>query len=79
LDDQMTLPAVVEKLGDSSFSIILKEGRKHQIRRMADEVHLTIKNLKRVRVGNITLKSIGKPGEYRELRTEEVEKLKNIK
>lgn len=78
LDGQMTLPAVVEKLGDTSFSIILKEGRKHQIRRMADEVHLTIKNLKRVRIGSITLKEIGKPGEYRELRQEEVDKLKQV-
>lgn len=76
LDEQMTLPAVVEQLGDSSFSIILKEGRKHQIRRMAAETHLTIRNLKRVRVGNITLKGIEKPGEYRELKPEEVAKLK---
>lgn len=77
LDGQKTLPAVVEQLGDTSFSIILKEGRKHQIRRMAAETHLTIKNLRRVRVGSITLKGIEKPGEYRELKPEEVSKLKN--
>lgn len=77
LDGQKTLPAIVEKLGDSAFSIILKEGRKHQIRRMAAETHLTIKNLKRIRVGQITLKGIEKPGEYRELKAEEVAKLKN--
>lgn len=76
LDGKITLPAVVEQLGDSSFSIVLKEGRKHQIRRMAAEVHLTIKNLKRVRIGGITLKGIAKPGEYRELKPEEVAKLK---
>ncbi len=76
LDGQKTLPAKVEQLSDTSFSIILKEGRKHQIRRMAAEVHLTIKNLKRIRVGRITLKGIEKPGEYRELKPEEVAKLK---
>ena len=76
LDGQKTLPSKVEQLKDSSFSIILKEGRKHQIRRMAAEVHLTIKNLKRIRVGNITLRGIEKPGEYRELKPEEVARLK---
>ncbi len=76
LDGQKTLPAKVERLGDFSFSIILKEGRKHQIRRMAAECHLTINNLKRVRIGSITLRGIEKPGEYRELKPEEVAKLK---
>lgn len=64
LDEKMTLPAVVEKLDDHTFSIILTEGRKHQIRRMADACRLTIENLKRVRVGNVTLENL-KEGEYK--------------
>jgi pseudouridine synthase len=64
LDEKMTLPAVVEKLDDHTFSIILREGRKHQIRRMADACRLTIENLKRIRVGNVTLETL-KEGEYK--------------
>lgn len=62
LDDRMTLPAVVKKINDHTFSIILKEGRKHQIRRMADAVKLTIENLKRIRIDTIILGN-KKPGD----------------
>lgn len=71
LDNKITLPAVVKKINDHTFSIILQEGRKHQIRRMADACHLTIENLKRIRIGEITLKDL-KLGEYRILLGQEI-------
>lgn len=78
IDGKMTLPAKTKIIGNHAFKIILKEGRKHQIRRMADAVHLTILKLKRVRIGNILLNDI-KSGNYKALSTQEVNKLKNIK
>ncbi len=64
LDGKKTLPAKAERLTRNSFSLILREGRNHQIRRMADLVHLTIERLVRVRIGNITLSGLT-PGKSR--------------
>ena len=77
IDGKMTLPAQTKITGNHTFNIILKEGRKHQIRRMTDIVHLTILKLKRIRIGNILLKNID-IGNYRVLSTIEVNKLKNF-
>lgn len=77
LEDGMTLPAETEMLDKHSFIIILKEGRKHQIRRMADAMKLTITSLKRTRIGNIHLGNL-KPGQYRILKPSEVNQLKQL-
>lgn len=76
LEDGMTMPATAEKLGSHSFSLIIREGRRHQIRRMCDAVFLTVVQLKRIRVGNIKLGSL-KEGESRPLSEKEVTALKN--
>jgi 23S rRNA pseudouridine2604 synthase len=72
-----TKPATVEKLGTHTFSIILTEGQKHQIRRMCDACRLTITSLVRVRIGNI-YKGTLKPGSMRKLATREINLLKKI-
>jgi len=77
LEDWMTLPAKVKILTPNKFLIVLKEGRKHQIRRMADAVYLTITGLKRLRIGNIFLGKL-KPGESRILESKEIQELKNL-
>ena len=75
LAEGMTLPAKTKLVGPYTFKIILKEGKKHQIRRMCAAVYLTIQELKRLRIGTITLKDI-KPGKWRQLTDEEVASLK---
>ncbi len=45
----------VEITGPNNMSIVLIEGKKHQIRRMLDGAHLTVLSLKRVRIMNIKL------------------------
>lgn len=77
LEDGPTLPAKVKKINDHKFVIILKEGRKHQIRRMAAEVRLTIVKLVRTRIGSILLKNL-KPGAHRIVTDQELRALKNI-
>ena len=69
------MPAEAEMLGEYAFRIVLKEGRKHQIRRMAAKFGLTILELKRVRIGNIRLGNL-RPGEYKDLSGKEVDSLK---
>ncbi len=78
IDGQKTLPARGKILGDYSFSLIISEGRNHQIRRMADAVHLTIESLVRVRIGNIKLNNL-KSGQSRILSAGEVAGLKKLK
>jgi 23S rRNA pseudouridine2604 synthase len=56
----------VEITGSSTMTILLTEGKKHQIRRMLDGAHLTVKSLKRVRVMNIKLGKL-RSGEWRTL------------
>ncbi len=77
LEDGKTLPAKVKLLNPHAFRIILKEGRKHQIRRMASALFLTVSKLKRLRIGNINSSGIALGG-YRVLAKNEVEKLKNL-
>jgi len=77
LEDGKTLPAKVRILRPNKFMIILREGKKHQIRRMSAKLGLTIKSLKRIRIGNITLGEL-KPGKSRRLGEMEVRKLEDM-
>ncbi|MBT5503261.1 rRNA pseudouridine synthase [Candidatus Falkowbacteria bacterium] len=55
LDDEKTLPVTVKQLTSKSFSIILKQGKKRQIRRMCGLFDYTVLKLKRVRINNLEL------------------------
>lgn len=76
IDGQKTLPANVVQTGNRSFNITIFQGLKRQIRRMCDEIGLSVKTLKRVSMGSIKLGNL-KIGEYRKLNQGEVENLKN--
>lgn len=69
-----TGPAVVRRRPGGLLSIVVHEGHKRQIRLMCNAVGLAVTRLIRVRLGHVTLGTL-KPGEWRELRPEEVESL----
>lgn len=71
-DGYMTKPAKVTKISSDKFSIVLTEGKKHQIRRMCDVLGYAIKHLERRRIMNIKLLRL-MPGEYREIKGKELE------
>jgi 23S rRNA pseudouridine2604 synthase len=71
IEGYMTKPAKVKMLGDSKFSIILTEGKKHQIRRMCAAWGYTVADLKRVRVMNIRLDTL-QSGQYRNIQGQEL-------
>jgi len=78
LDDGWTLPAQVALIGQdihfSTIQIVIKEGRKRQIRRMCSAVGFPVLQLKRIEFGFLTL--LGVPsGKYRRLKPGEVKKL----
>lgn len=75
LDGKKTLATTTKRISTTSFSIILKEGRKHQIRRMCDAVRLTIEKLVRVRIGHIKIGTM-KSGDLKQLSEKDVALLK---
>lgn len=79
LDGERTLPIEVNVLRKNRTSMlcqmILSEGRNRQIHQMCAAVGLTVKELKRVRVGPVHLKNL-RPGLFRLLSTKEVYQLK---
>jgi len=71
IEGYVTKKCVVRVMNDFAFSIILQEGKKHQIRRMVVALHNDVADLERVRVLNIRLADL-KPGEYRKIEGKEL-------
>jgi 23S rRNA pseudouridine2604 synthase len=68
------LPAKAKILDEHAVSITIREGKRHQIRVMLDELNYTVTALKRVRIGKISLGSL-RPGKTKELSEKEIEEL----
>ena len=64
IGDYVTKKCKVKILGEKSFSIILSEGKKHQIRRMCSTLHTDVIDLERTRIMHIKLGKLPL-GEYR--------------
>jgi 23S rRNA pseudouridine2605 synthase len=71
LEDGMTAPAEVRRLGPSLIELSIHEGRNRQVRRMLEAVGHPVKRLHRSRYAGLTVEDLA-PGEWRELRDEEV-------
>lgn len=63
---EVTLPCRVGKLGPFGFRIVLVQGLNRQIRLMAAHFRYRVKQLVRVRIGNVKLGHL-KPGQWRNL------------
>ena len=77
-DEKPTLPAELVICSSDEISGILltiREGRFHQVKRMFQAVGKEVVYLKRLRMGPVTLDDSLKPGEYRRLTEEEVDRL----
>lgn len=70
LDGKQLKRAKVDRLSENRVRIILKEGKKRQIRRMCEMVGLRVTGLKRVRVGKILLGKLSE-GKWRYLKAGE--------
>ncbi len=79
IDGKKTLPCVINVLTNESTRVVLqmviKEGRNRQIRKMCEAVGLEVARLKRNAIGPVKLGML-KPGEYRELTSEELRALR---
>jgi 23S rRNA pseudouridine2604 synthase len=74
IEGYRTKPATLKAnpKNEQRFNLILKEGKKHQIRRMCAALGYQIQTLKRVRIMNIELGKL-KPNQYRKLAGDELQ------
>jgi 23S rRNA pseudouridine2604 synthase len=70
LDGRRLEPAKVSWANEDQLRIVLREGRKRQIRRMCELVGLKVVALRRVRIGSVALGKLP-PGQWRYLRDDE--------
>ena len=77
-DDKKTLPGFLKILSSGEMSEIeltIHEGRFHQVKRMFQAVGKEVVFLKRLSMGNLSLDPALKPGEYKELKKDEIDRL----
>ncbi len=67
-------PCVIKFAGKQNYKVILKEGKKRQIRNMFGYFGSKVKRLERIRIGPITIGNL-KPGEYEILSRDDIIKL----
>ena len=72
---EVTLPAEIVLISDRECRLILTEGKYHEIKRMFQALGNEVISLKRIRMKNLVLDELLKPGEYRALREEEIDAL----
>ncbi len=70
-DGSECLPAKLERAGENSAYITVREGKYHQIKRMFGVIGLGVNELERLSIGEFSLPSDLKRGESRELSLEE--------
>lgn len=74
IDKVKTRKARVKRLSKNKFSIVLKQGRNRQIRKMVGKKGNTVDMLERIRMANIKLGNL-KEGTWRYLTREEIKQL----
>lgn len=74
-DPRPTRPARVKVLEDRVIELTISEGRYHQVKRMLAAVGNHVEALHRLQIGKVELDTALRPGEYRELTSQEKDSL----
>lgn len=81
LDDKWIAPTRIKVLGTQGkntwLRIVMREGRKRQIRRLAENLGYPVLKLKRTHIASLALGDL-KPGEWRKLSAQELRDLKRV-
>jgi 23S rRNA pseudouridine2605 synthase len=75
LEDGMTAPAAVRRIGPGRVELTIHEGRNRQVKRMFERVGHPVQRLHRPRYGSLTVDGLD-PGEWRELTRDEIDALR---
>jgi pseudouridine synthase len=75
LEDGMTAPAKVRRIGPHTVELVIHEGRNRQVKRMLEAVGHPVRSLHRSAYAGLTLGGL-EPGAWRELEPSEVERLR---
>lgn len=75
IDNKKTRPAKIDRMAENRFKIILKEGRKRQIRRMVEKVDNRVVRLHRTRISTLLIGKL-KMGQWRHLLPDEAAALR---
>jgi 16S rRNA pseudouridine516 synthase len=70
------MPADMKQLSDDTCTVILREGKFHEIKRMFEALGNQVEYLQRLRMKNLVLDESLEPGDYRPLSEEEIEDLR---
>lgn len=75
-DDKPCLPAELTTTGENTASLVLHEGRYHQVRRMFAAIGNHVTTLSRTHVGSLSLEALNlQAGEYQTVTSEELQKM----
>ena len=78
IEGYITKKAKIKKIDSKTFSLILTEGKKHQIKRMCQALGYTVTDLQRTRVLNLKLKNL-EVGKYKKVEGKEyLDFMKNL-
>lgn len=77
LEDGLTSPALVRRLGPGRLELVVHEGRKRQVRRMCEAVGHPVRALHRREYAGLTVDELAL-GEWRELTADEVKHLRTL-
>lgn len=77
IDGYKTAPSKVKRLGKTEVRVAIFEGKNRQIRKMFEVLGYTVKNLKRVKIGELVLGTL-EVGKYRALTPAEIKYLKSL-
>lgn len=77
LEDAVTAPARVRRLGRSRLELVLHEGRNRQVRRMCEAAGHPVRRLRRTGYAGLDLQGVA-AGEWRELVRDEVDVLRRL-
>ncbi|MCX5748747.1 MAG: pseudouridine synthase [Candidatus Saganbacteria bacterium] len=75
IEEGRTKPCKLKQTGKNSFRIIIKEGKKRQIRRMCQAIGKKVVRLKRIRIKELELGDL-MTGKWRHLTEEEIKRLR---
>jgi pseudouridine synthase len=77
LEDGVTAPAKVRRVGDHRIELTIHEGRNRQVKRMFDAVGHPVRSLHRSVYAGLTVQGLA-PGRWRPLTRAEIERLRSL-